>query len=33
LREELRQIALSDEDREKYRHELEAAEALERGLR
>jgi hypothetical protein len=32
LREELQRVPVSDEDREKYRHELEAAEALERGL-
>jgi hypothetical protein len=33
LREELQRIPISDEDREKYRHEFEAAEVLERGLR
>jgi hypothetical protein len=32
LRESLARIPISDEDREKYRHELEAADALERGL-
>jgi catechol 2,3-dioxygenase-like lactoylglutathione lyase family enzyme len=33
LREELQRIPISDEEREKYRHEFEAAEILERGLR
>ena len=33
VRAELQRIPLSDEDREKYRHEFEAAEALEGGLR
>jgi hypothetical protein len=33
LREELRRVPVSDEDRGKYRHEFEAAEALERELR
>ena len=33
LREELQQVPISDEDREKYRHEFEAAELLESGLR
>jgi hypothetical protein len=32
VREELRRVPVSDEDREKYRHEFEAAEALERAL-
>lgn len=32
LRQELQRIPISDEDRDKYRHEWEAAEVLERGL-
>jgi hypothetical protein len=32
LREELQRVPVSDADREKYRHEFEAAEALEREL-